>query len=195
MSVLTGPLHRTTDLPRLPILASLSVLDALEPCGLPIRVKWPNDLKVGERKVAGILAESRTEGSRIPWAVVGFGVNLARPDDQIPEEIREKIAFLGDFTVELTRDRVAAGIVQALRGLVECIGDEDSWKAAMERWSHSASWDVPCVHRHGDREIRGLPVRLADDGGLVLRTDQGEVTVYSGEIIDTVQGPGSRVQG
>jgi len=186
MSVLIRPPVPTGRLPRLPILASLAVLDAIGAPPLPVAVKWPNDLMSWGKKLAGILVTSRTEGAGVPWVVVGFGINLARSDDPAPEEIRKKIAFLEDITPDLTRDQVAEGIVEALEGLVGCLEDDKGWEQAVRRWTQSASWEVPCIHRDGTREVRGIPLRLAEDGGLVLRTDKGEITVRSGEIVEAV---------
>ncbi len=194
MSVLIRPPVRTGHLPRLPVLASLAVLDAIGAPPLPIGVKWPNDLMSGGKKLAGILVKSRTEGTIVPWVVAGFGINLARSDDPVPEEIKGKIAFLEDVPVDMTRDQLAGDIVRALKGLVGCLEDDKAWEQAICRWTQSASWDVPFVHRDGTREIRGMPVRLAEDGGLVLRTDRGEVTVHSGEIIESGKSPSSNVQ-
>ena len=55
MSVLIKPDIRSHKLTRIPLLASLAVLDILQDLGLTAKVKWPNDILVGEKKLAGIL--------------------------------------------------------------------------------------------------------------------------------------------
>ena len=187
MSVLIKPVMRTADLPRIPILASLAVLDVMDGLPLPVRVKWPNDILFGGKKLAGILVKSRTEGDVIPWVVAGFGVNLVRSGETEPEEIRGKIAFLEDISQDMTRDGLGERIVEGVKGFVNCLEDDNAWEQAVRRWTRFAAWDTPYLHRDGTRETPGMPVRLAGDGGLVLRTDRGEVTVHSGEIMESIQ--------
>lgn len=71
-------------------LAAVSLTEAVaevEP-GLGVRIKWPNDLLIGERKVAGILVEVKAEGERIHYAVVGIGVNINHALADFPEALR-----------------------------------------------------------------------------------------------------------
>ena len=183
------------NLPRLPILASLAVLGAMaEPLPSSVRVKWPNDILVKGRKLAGILVSSRTEGTFIPWVVAGFGVNLARPGRTVPKELEGKLAFLEDISPGISRDGLAEAILKELERLQICLEDERAWVEAIKQWTARAELDTPYLHRDGQGETAGVPVRLALDGGLVLRTDKGEVTVHSGEITGTDQSPMSKGQ-
>lgn len=73
----------------LPLIAAVAVADA---CGTDATIKWPNDVLLGGRKVAGILVEGRPQEG---WAVLGIGVNVAvRPED-LPAELRERATGLG----------------------------------------------------------------------------------------------------
>jgi BirA family biotin operon repressor/biotin-[acetyl-CoA-carboxylase] ligase len=192
MSVLVNPAIGTGKLPRLPILASLAVYSALEGLGIPIRCKWPNDILMGGKKLAGILTQVRTSGDKVLWAVIGFGVNIRRPEGGTPEKIGEKIAFLDDSLTSLNRDQLAEAIVIRLKERLNSL-DDDTWRKAVQEWTRSASWNVVYTHRDRDREIRGTPVRLAEDGGLVLLTSDGEVTVYSGEMVTEIQNTTSQI--
>jgi BirA family biotin operon repressor/biotin-[acetyl-CoA-carboxylase] ligase len=75
--------------PLLPLVAAVAVA---ETCGDGAAIKWPNDVLVGGRKVAGILAEGRPHEG---WAVLGIGVNVAVDVGELPEELREKAGSLG----------------------------------------------------------------------------------------------------
>ena len=75
--------------PLLPLAAGVAVAAA---CGPAARLKWPNDVQLDGRKVAGILTEARPQEG---WAVLGIGVNVAvRPED-LPAELRPKAVGLG----------------------------------------------------------------------------------------------------
>ncbi|MCW2994680.1 MAG: biotin--[acetyl-CoA-carboxylase] ligase, partial [Conexibacter sp.] len=75
--------------PMLPLVAAVAVA---ETCGEDARIKWPNDVLVDGRKVAGILAEGRPHEG---WAVLGIGVNVAVDVSGLPEELLEKAGSLG----------------------------------------------------------------------------------------------------
>ena len=76
-----------TDATLLPLAVPVAVCEAAEAVA-PVRcqVKWPNDVWVDERKVAGVLVEARPEEG---WAVIGVGLNVAIPQDEFPPELRE----------------------------------------------------------------------------------------------------------
>ncbi|UCG38660.1 MAG: biotin--[acetyl-CoA-carboxylase] ligase [bacterium] len=181
MSVLLRPDLPVERMSRIPILASLAVLTAVRDLGIPVQAKWPNDILLDGKKVAGILSRVRSEGGRAIWVVTGFGVNIRRPAEAVPDEIRDKIGFLGDFQGDVDADALARGVLENFRSLTTNM-EGDAWKEAADRWSDFALWGVPYLFRDGARELRGTPLRLADDGGLVMKTRDGTVTVYSGEL-------------
>lgn len=79
----------------LSLISSLSIVDAIEyMTGLRAHIKWPNDVYIGEKKVAGILVESDVVGEIMSKALVGIGVNLNIPLDSLPEELRDRATTL-----------------------------------------------------------------------------------------------------
>ena len=74
----------------LPLFASMAVADVLEQrYGIQCQIKWPNDLVLEGRKLAGILTEASLSGRGVDYVVIGIGVNLRqRPDDFSPEVAR-----------------------------------------------------------------------------------------------------------
>src|SRR3954464_13268160 len=73
----------------LPLAAAVAVA---ETAGPQAAIKWPNDVLVDGRKLAGILAEARPQDG---WAVLGIGLNVAVRLDELPPELRETAATLG----------------------------------------------------------------------------------------------------
>jgi BirA family transcriptional regulator, biotin operon repressor / biotin---[acetyl-CoA-carboxylase] ligase len=73
----------------LPLRAGLAVAQAI---GADAQLKWPNDVLVAGRKVAGILAEARPSDG---WAILGIGVNVAIDVAQLPAELRDRAGTLG----------------------------------------------------------------------------------------------------
>lgn len=70
------------------LAAAVSVAQALEQFGVPVKIKWPNDILLNGKKLCGILSEMRGDMDHIQWIVVGIGVNLTATEATMPEEIR-----------------------------------------------------------------------------------------------------------
>lgn len=75
-SVILRPELPPARAPELTLLASVAICDALRQANVPAAIKWPNDLLVQDRKIAGILTEMASEPERVHWAVIGIGVNV-----------------------------------------------------------------------------------------------------------------------
>jgi len=181
MSILLRPEVNPKQLLRLPVIASLAFLSALGESGSPLTVKWPNDILLKGRKMAGILSESRIEGDKVLWAAVGFGVNMVRPGDDLPISLADRMAFVYELDEDLEPDELAVRIALEMKAWSGAMRG-DGWKNAMVQWSQRALLNIPYIYRDAGRKIEGVPVRLDESGGLVMETGDGEVTVYSGEI-------------
>jgi BirA family biotin operon repressor/biotin-[acetyl-CoA-carboxylase] ligase len=157
-------------LPMLTALAVAEVAEALDAHGRRAAIKWPNDVLLDGRKVAGILAEGRPQEG---WVVLGIGVNVAVVLDDLPPEVRDLATSLGAPPADVER---------ALALLL----------AALDRWLATAEPDAIDAYRARDalagREIawsdgRGTALGIADDGRLRVRDDQGaERLLDAGEV-------------
>lgn len=94
-SILLRPPMGLSEINFLTFFCAVAVCDAIgEQCGITPRIKWPNDVMVGSKKLCGILTEASVEGEsgRLQYAVVGAGINLAQKEEDFPPEIRKKAA-------------------------------------------------------------------------------------------------------
>jgi BirA family transcriptional regulator, biotin operon repressor / biotin---[acetyl-CoA-carboxylase] ligase len=156
------------DPPRmLPLAAGVAVAEVV---GAEARLKWPNDVHVGGRKVAGILVEGRPQER---WAVLGVGVNVALRAEDFPPELKGSAATLG-----LDPEAIEPVLVKLL--------------AALERWLHAPADRVLEAVRTRDA-LYGLAVRWADgegradgidpEGRLLVQTALGRrVALDAGEV-------------
>ena len=78
----------------LPLVAGLALSRAFDRLGVDVELKWPNDLLLDGRKLAGILCEGRKTASGIQAAVVGVGVNVSQRAEDFPPELRERATSL-----------------------------------------------------------------------------------------------------
>src|SRR5438093_7080959 len=102
-------------LPRLTILASLAVAAAIEECGAgPAQIKWPNDVLIEGRKVAGILLESELRGMTVAYAIAGIGVNVNLDPAALPELAVPATSLAAALGRDLPRGEVFRALVGSL---------------------------------------------------------------------------------
>jgi len=145
----------------LPLVAGVAVAEAVGP---DARIKWPNDVQLGGRKLAGILAEGRPyEG----WAVLGVGLNVAVRAADLPAELRDTAATLGLEPADV--EPVLATVLTALdRALA--LDDEallDAWRARDALLGREIAW----------AQGRGRAVGVDAGGRLVVELAGGERAV------------------
>jgi BirA family biotin operon repressor/biotin-[acetyl-CoA-carboxylase] ligase len=150
----------------LPLAAGVAVADEAGP---EARVKWPNDVLVDGRKVAGILVEGRAQEG---WAVIGIGINVAVEQADLPAELRERAGSLArspediEPTLDRLLDRLASWLVAPPRALLATLRERDALLGQSVHW------------RGGHGEADGID----DDGRLVVMTDGGPVALEAGEV-------------
>jgi BirA family biotin operon repressor/biotin-[acetyl-CoA-carboxylase] ligase len=167
--------------PLLPLAAPIAVCEAAEAVA-PVRcqVKWPNDVWIEERKVAGVLVEARPDQA---WAVIGVGLNVAVPEEEFPEELRETATSL--LPTEARNGLPAGGapsVRAALAGLneklalwVEASGEEilDAYRARDLLSGRRISWEGGA----------GVVREIDERGHLVIETPTEErVALGAGEV-------------
>jgi BirA family biotin operon repressor/biotin-[acetyl-CoA-carboxylase] ligase len=157
----------------LPLLTGLAVVDLLQTvAGLPARLKWPNDVLVGDRKVCGILAEvvATPAGSA---AVVGAGLNVSLREDELPVPAATSLVLAGAATTD--REVLLRAYLRALEHRY------GRWRAALgdpRASGIAAAYRETCttIGRAVRVELPGAPDLLGvadgvDDAGRLLVTD------------------------
>lgn len=169
---------------RLPMLAAAAACATLADAGATeARIKWPNDILVDDRKLAGILVHCRRgTANRV---TVSLGVNIVPISETVEDASQPPVSLtelIGADAAAAALAGVAAGFV---RGLVASIADPEP---ALERWRH---W---LVHRPGDRiAVRiasgavesGRFAGLTEEGFLRLDQGSGERVISGGDVIES----------
>jgi BirA family biotin operon repressor/biotin-[acetyl-CoA-carboxylase] ligase len=155
--------------------AGLAVAAAIDRfVSMPVRLKWPNDLMLGERKLGGILCEARWQGGVLGWVAVGVGLNLCNP---IPPELHDSAVALRHERPDIRVEDVLDPIVAVLR-LLDLRG---------ERLSTDELHHFACRSWLTGREIRepvpGRVTGLSEDGTLRVHTTDGSlVSLRNGSV-------------
>ena len=180
-SILVRPRCRQEHFSLLPVVAGIGVASGLEKLGIgDVGIKWPNDVQISGRKVAGILVESRKTADGM-FAVVGVGLNVAT--GEFPPEIAETATSLAVETgVEHSNDEVLSLVLGEIERFYSdlCLGRND------ELVSHLRRLDVLRGRRvrvNAGETVTGTALGIDDEGRLKIQTDDGqEHFINSGEV-------------
>ncbi len=157
-------------------LAALAVHDTVA-SWVPgeVRIKWPNDVLVERRKVAGILIENELAGDRVAWSIIGIGLNVNSTD--LPEELTATSLAL-ERGGEVDRMAVLDALLQRFKALWEAwtTGRRD-WEAAYtERlWSRGRWADLIL----DGQPVQGRPVDVDEQGRLLVELPGGGVGAFA----------------
>jgi BirA family biotin operon repressor/biotin-[acetyl-CoA-carboxylase] ligase len=160
----------------LPLAAAVAVCEAAEAVApVEARIKWPNDVWVERRKLAGILIEGRPQEG---WAVVGIGLNVGTQAGEFPEELRETATSLGVAAGSSAEAPPVETMLEALlEALGERLGNEESevlaaWRARDALLGERVRWD------RGEGQAAGID----DSGALLVDVEGGRVSLDAGEV-------------
>ncbi len=184
LSVVLRPSIPTAKITLLPFVTGLAVYDTIKTIGLDARLKWPNDVIISDKKVAGILLDISAQADQVNYAVIGIGINTnvdasaisARLDGikitSISGELGHTVSRL-DLTRSLLENIERYYVEMEQRG-VDTILQE--WK----KRSDILGRKVTVVQNN--KMIQGVAADVNYDGSLLVQTDHGVINVVSGDI-------------
>ncbi|MCL2417913.1 MAG: biotin--[acetyl-CoA-carboxylase] ligase [Conexibacteraceae bacterium] len=151
-------------------VAELSAELCAEPGGAEALLKWPNDVLIGGRKVAGILVEGRPQER---WAVLGIGINVAVQPDQLTAELRERAATLGlapaeiEPTLARLRDLLEHWLAAPPAAVLDAVRARDALRGRPVAWGQES----------------GIAAGIDDSGRLVVTLEDGSTRALdAGEV-------------
>lgn len=183
LSVLLRPRLAPQRAPELTLVASLAVCDACRQAGVEAAIKWPNDVLVQGRKVAGILTELSAEPDQVHWVVLGIGVNLNVGPDDLPDDLRDVATSLA---AEREQPVPRALFTAALLSLLEQWLDrhaEEGFTAVRAAWrERSATLGARVRVEVDGGEVTGTAEDIDETGALLVRHASGLARIVSGDV-------------
>lgn len=160
-------------------LALQQTLKAISAC--EIRIKWPNDLLIHEKKVAGILIENQWRGEHLLYSILGMGVNLL--EKNFPPELPGATSLRMESGQSADATLVLLDFCHRFERISSVLGSH-SGRAWLIETYHKELWRLneEVSFRSGEQRYRGLLQEVKTDGGIVLVTKGRAQTFYHGEI-------------
>ena len=169
----------------LPILVGLAAAEAMDPFVRPAvtQVKWPNDLHLAGRKVAGILCEGSWDGGAPGAVVVGIGINVLHAPDDFAEEVRETATSLRIAAGWNPPRAEVAGAVAAAAARALADPPAQLTGAMLDALRRRDALEGRAVRVTGAQETAGTALGVSPGGALLVRTADGRLrTVTSGTV-------------
>jgi BirA family biotin operon repressor/biotin-[acetyl-CoA-carboxylase] ligase len=187
LSVLLKPAIQVTEARFLTLIGSLAIADVIASYNVKTQVKWPNDVLVNDKKIAGVLAEVQLRNGQIEHLILGMGVNL-----NIDRPMMDR--YFGD---------AAAGATSLYEALGKAIDRNDFTARLLERLEHHyfaflekgkapvlAQWRAHSFLgrrvsvKEEDMHVEGIALELDEEGCLIVALDDGSsVRVREGEVV------------
>lgn len=183
LSALLRPGERARDAAQWSLLAGVALAEALAPYvpdSVALRLKWPNDVLLAGKKLAGILVDSGAGADgELDWLVIGIGVNLA----VAPEVPWRGVACLADVAVPPAPEAFAPALLARMDHWRE-IRRREGFAPVRAGWlAHASAPGSRVTLRRGDALLAGDFAGLGDDGALLLETG-GRVRAFAtGEVL------------
>jgi BirA family biotin operon repressor/biotin-[acetyl-CoA-carboxylase] ligase len=186
LSIILRPSLAPRHAPQITLTAAVALVETVNRF-LPARasIKWPNDILVEERKLAGILTEAACDAEHIEYIVLGIGLNVNGGIAAMPEELRRRATSLADLTGRIaSRESVLARLIQDLD---RCYGELETsgFEPLRARWEASFSWRGRRVRVDlGDETVTGRAQGIDGEGALIVEDEQGHRrSIVAGDVI------------
>lgn len=183
MSVILRPEIAPARAPELTLVAAVALAQTLRDSGVEAKIKWPNDVQIGGKKVAGILTELSADVERVHFVVLGIGVNLNAETGDFPPEVAE----IATSVQVVRRSPVHRALfTAALLGQLETWVDrwtDEGFEPVRAAWKElSSTLGEEVLVRADNRELRGIAEDIDPNGALLLRVGDKLERVLSGDV-------------
>lgn len=176
-SAVIRPALPVAQVPPMTLAIGIGLCEAVKTTGARASLKWPNDLLVDGRKLAGVLVEAQSQGNRLESVVVGIGINLT---GELPASLGERAITLAEAAgTVIDRERFIEVLLAQVEKWVDryvAVGLEAIIPAWQQRMAHG-------LVARAANDLVGIVEGLDGDGALLLRDDDGTIhRVRSGDV-------------
>lgn len=182
-SILLRPELKPEKAPMLTLIMAYSVAKVFVDIGLPVQIKWPNDLVLSKKKVCGILTEMHLKESQVEDVVIGVGINVNTT--KFPEELQDKATSIYLKTgKQMERDELLQKVLAEFQEQYEAfleVQDLSVIKDSYNQMLINRNQEVLVLEPSGEYKAEALGI--TETGELLVKKANGEIeSVYAGEV-------------
>jgi len=188
LSVILHPRFDVAKITLVPLVASIALSAAIQKTlGVKTELKWPNDVTLRGKKIAGMIIDASIESSNIESLVLGVGINFRVDPEEIEKKIKKKENFYGVATLVSQSDKTKpAKLVQAFleefEKTLNLLNDGKISKVIKDWTANSSTIGKTVTLSTSNGKITGKAVKLDTDGGLIIMHKSKQTKVMAGDI-------------
>ncbi|WP_420805933.1 biotin--[acetyl-CoA-carboxylase] ligase [Candidatus Nitrosarchaeum limnium] len=187
-SIIMHPKFDISAITLFPLASSLGLSYAIEKTlGIKSELKWPNDITIKGKKVAGMLVDASIESNKIEKLILGVGINFNVDVKQIEKILKDTENFYGVASLsEQNKSIRPISLLQSflieLEQVYNLLNSGDSKKIIREYTKRSSTIGQNIELNTDNRKIKGIAIKIDDDGALVVSENNKNIRVTSGDI-------------
>jgi BirA family biotin operon repressor/biotin-[acetyl-CoA-carboxylase] ligase len=192
LSLLLRPENKASFLPRFTIYSAVSCAKAImEETGLQAKIKWPNDILIGSKKVAGILTELKTIEDIVKFIIIGIGINVNHLQADFSEETaRKSTSLLMETHRPFSRESLIIKLLLIMNHHY-CGLFSNDFKKILNEWKMYSPYheNISVTIMDGEKSYRAITRGITKEGELLIEDERGqkkklsfgELTTFYGE--------------
>lgn len=185
MSIILTPEIKPAEATLITLMTAVACSIALRKVtGLDIKIKWPNDLMVSDKKLGGVLTELKIYQKKIAFAIVGMGINVNIDINEFPEDVRKIATSVKNETGKLySRENIVSEILNEMSRWYSVLKkmDRETILSGWRRLTSTLGREVMVVV--GQETYKGFAEAIDNEGMLLLRLHSGEMKrISSGDL-------------
>jgi BirA family biotin operon repressor/biotin-[acetyl-CoA-carboxylase] ligase len=188
-SIILHPKFDISNTTLFPIASSLALSIAIQKtCKVSTELKWPNDLTIKGKKLAGMLIDASFESNKIENLVLGVGINFNVNVKEIENELKKTPNFYGVSSLNDQKNKsTQIELIQSFLLELEKVYEElnkNQIKKTIAEWTKRSSTIGKKVEMNThDGKITGKAIKIDEDGGLIIKNKEKTSKVFAGDII------------
>ena len=188
-SIILHPKFDISNITLFPIASSLALSNAIEKtCKITTELKWPNDLTIKGKKLAGMLVDASLESNKIENLVLGVGINFEVNSKEIEKVLKNTPNFYGVSSLSEQKNKIKPiQLIQSFLLELEKIYEQlnnNQRKKIISKWTKRSSTIGKKIEVETHQgKVKGDAIKIDDDGGLVVKNKEKTSKIFAGDII------------
>ena len=187
MSIIIQPKFDAACVTLIPIAAALALHKAIvNTLKINPELKWPNDLTLKGKKIAGILLDTSLESNKIEYLVLGVGINFKIKPYKLEKQLKKTPNFYGVASLVKKNEKPLMLVKQflyELENIFQMINTRSNKKIVREWTKRSSTIGKNVSVTTDDGSINGKAIKLDNDGGLIILKDKKTTKLFVGDIV------------